>query len=525
MMLHQRYRTGSDLSFHVKLLSRTLALRLELRFLIVLLVAGLIAPGCVQVQESPVTGRKRAYGYTWQQEIQLGKESDQQIAAQYGIYDDPELQAYVERIGEKVLAKSDLRRPETPEEYRNTPFTFRVLDSPVVNAFALPGGFVYVTRGLVAHLENEAQLAMVLGHEVAHVAARHASARAAKAQLAQVGLIGGAIASEVALGGGGAQILDLGGQGLQLLFLSYSREAERESDKLGVEYSALANYKSGEGAGFFRALDRLGDQQGGEIPSWLQTHPEPEEREQYIPELASQWQDKTEMTIVDAEGYLAQVDGIMLGENPREGFVRDGVFYHPDLQFQFPVPQGFSVNNGKTQVAMIAPDQQAITVFTTASQLVKAEVSSAQEAARAFASQEGLSVVESGAARSGNFPAYFVLADVQQQGGQAIRALTYFVEYQGMVWAFLGYSSAQAYGNYNDQFLRAMRGFQRLTDRRLLNVQPTRLQVVNAPRTSSFRSFLPANLPNDLSAEELAILNQVELDETIQQGTPIKLPR
>ena len=524
-----RYRHCSvhpSIPFHVKLSRKSISSIITFRLLTALLLVGLIAPGCVQVQESPVTGRKRAYGYTWEQEKQLGKESDQQIISQYGVYDNPELQAYVERVGEEVLAKSDLRRPDAKEEYRNTPFTFRVLDSPVINAFALPGGYVYVTRGLMAHLKNEAQLAMVLGHEIGHVAARHASARAAKAQLAQVGLIGGAIASEIALGGGGGQILDLGGQGLQLLFLSYSRDAERESDRLGVEYSALANYKSGEGAGFFESLDRLGEQQQGEgLPSWLQTHPEPEEREQYIPELAAEWAEKVEMNIVDAEDYMAEIDNIVLGENPREGFVRDGMFYHPDLQFQFPVPQGFSVNNGKAQVVMVDPNQQAITVFTTGSRLVSAEVSSAQEAARAFAGQEGFSVVESGAARSGNFPAYFVLADAQPQGGQAVRALAYFIEYQGSVWAFLGYASAQEYTTYNDQFLRAMRGFGRLTDRRILNVQPTRLQVVSAPRTGAFSSFLPAELPADLNAEKLAILNQVDLDQTIQQGTLIKLPR
>ena len=510
--------------FHVKLRRGVRAIA-SARLFIVLVAASLAMPSCVAVQENPVSGRKRAYGYTWEEEKELGKQTDQQIIEQYGVYDDPELQAYVEQVGERVLAQSHLRREDTDERYRNTEFTFRILDSPVINAFALPGGYNYLTRGLLAHLENEAQLAMVLGHEIAHVAARHSSARAAKAQFAQLGLIGGAIASELALGGGGAEILDLGGQGLQLLFLSYSRDAEREADQLGVEYSALANYKAGEGAGFFSALDRVSDQQEGSLPNWLSTHPEPEEREEKIPRLAAEWEERTEMTIVDRDPYLERLEGLTVGDNPREGFVEDGTFFHPDLRFLFPVPNGFRVNNTKAAVQMVGPDQQAVVVFAAARDIAGTDVSSPREAARAFAQQEGLQVVESGEARAGDLSAYFVLADAQAQGGQSARALTYFVEYGGMVWGFLGYTSVDAFSNYQDTFLRTMRGFQRLTDQRILNVQPTRLQVVRASRTAPFRSFVPDQLPPSMTAEDVAILNQIELDETVEQGTLIKLPR
>ncbi|MEL7363057.1 MAG: M48 family metalloprotease, partial [Bacteroidota bacterium] len=135
-----------------------------------------------------ITGENQPAAYTWAEEVQIGQEADASIIAQYGVYDNPELSAYVTRIGEEVLRQSALRQAPAPPEVQNTPFTFRVLDSPVVNAFALPGGFVYVTRGLLAHLDNEAQLAMVLGHEVWHVAGRHASKRAAVQQRNVIGL-------------------------------------------------------------------------------------------------------------------------------------------------------------------------------------------------------------------------------------------------------------------------------------------------------------------------------------------------
>src|SRR5690625_4468364 len=165
--------------------SRPVPRHLHVAVIVMLLVT--TVAGCV-VQRNPVTGERRAYGWAWSQERQLGLQADGEIATQFGIYDDAEVQAYVEAVAERVLAESHMRRPDAEAQFRETPFTFRVLDSPVVNAFALPGGFVYVTRGLLAHMNNEAQLAVVLGHEIGHVAGRHASRRAFEQQLGQIGV-------------------------------------------------------------------------------------------------------------------------------------------------------------------------------------------------------------------------------------------------------------------------------------------------------------------------------------------------
>src|SRR5699024_9479792 len=193
---------------------------------------------------------------------QIGKKSDKQIQQQYGVYQDESLQQYIKRIGKKVLSKSHLRREDTPAKYKNTEFHFRVLNSEVPNAFALPGGYIYVTRGLLAHLENEAQLAVVLGHEIGHVAARHSSQRAFEQQVGQIALLGGAVAGQEILGVPGGEILSMGSQAAQLLFLSYGREDERESDQLGVEYASMEHYNAAEGAGFFTALKRISEQSG-----------------------------------------------------------------------------------------------------------------------------------------------------------------------------------------------------------------------------------------------------------------------
>lgn len=504
--------------FHVKHLSRLLRAALMAAVLPAFLF------GCVATRDvNPITGNTRFYGYSWEQELKLGAESDPQIVAQYGVYDDEALAEYVRRVGEKVLQQSHLRRPDADPRFRKLTFTFRVLDSPVVNAFALPGGYVYVTRGLLAHLENEAQLAVVLGHEIGHVAGRHASKRAASQSFLQLGLITGALVGQGVFGGHTAEsVLNLGSTGLQLLFLSYGRGDEREADAVGVEYAALAGYEAGEAARFFRTLKRLGERSGQSLPGFLSTHPDPGEREQTILRLASEWKQRTAMTNVDEDAYLARIDGIVLGENPRQGFTKDGMFYHPDLRFRFSVPAGFQVVNQPTQVTMVADQQQAVILFT-----LEGEAETAKEAAARFGAQKGLAVVEQGTSRAGGNPAAFVVADTQTSDGKPIRLLAFFIDYGGNVYTFLGYTHASNFSSYEGVFYRTMQSFSALRDPEILNVQPIRVAVRPAGRTAAFRAFVTEGerLPKGWDAERMAILNQVALDEVVPQGKKLKLTR
>lgn len=491
----------------------------RLQGLLVLMVAALLLSGCV-VSKNPISGNSRAFGYSWEQEKQLGAQSDPQIVAQFGLYDDEDLSRYVVEVGERVLAQSHFNREDTDPEFRNTPFTFRVLDSPVVNAFALPGGYVYVTRGLLTHLDNEAQLAVVLGHEITHVVGRHASKAAATQQFTQLGLLGGAILGQGILGGSAAEnILNLGGTAAQLFFLSYGRDAERESDRFGVEYAELAGYEASEGSEFFNSLKRISAQQQNSIPTWQSSHPDPGEREETIKELSARWKKQLPGDrIVDEDEFLRHIDGIVMGENPRQGFVENNVFYHPDLKFSFPVPRNFAVQNMPSQVAMIDRNQQAIMIFTFA------QANSAQAAATQFARQEGIQVVDSGTSRSGDYGATYVLADAQTQQG-VLRVLSYYIEYGGNVYNFIGYSARDNFSSYENSFLSTMRGFDSVTDRRILSIEPSRVNVVRASRTAPFRDLVPGNLPEQFSVEDLAIINQVGVDETIQAGQELKFPR
>jgi predicted Zn-dependent protease len=487
------------------------------------LFAGLLVSAC-SIQQSAITGDKRAYGYSWEQEKQIGAEADQQIQQHFGVYDNDALQQYVDRIGQEMLAVSHMQREDTPATYKDTEFHFRLLDSPVVNAFALPGGYIYVTRGLLSHLDNEAQLAVVLGHEIGHVAARHASQRAFIQQMSQIALIGGAIAGQHFLGLPGGDLLGIGGMAAQIMFLSYSREDERESDRLGVEYASMQRYKSAEGAKFFVSLQRMSAQSGQSIPNWQSTHPDPAERATSIPELAEEWRAKGfEQTIVNTDQYMGMLNNMIYGDNPREGFTRDGMYYHPDMKFQFSYPQGWQVINQRSLVAVVNKEQNAVSIMTLDNKSAGAEAS-----VNEFLNQDGITTTARSSADSRGLRAFQAEATGQTEDGTRLKFYLYSVEYDGMIYRFINYTALDNYGTFGPRFKEITGGFSELTDSGILNVQPVRLQIVKTTRSGTFRSFLPSNLESliiTVSAEDLAIMNQVGLDDQIESGTWIKIPR
>jgi predicted Zn-dependent protease len=495
--------------------AKLMPLKPMLSGLLVLLVAG--AMGCTS-DVVPATGEKRYVGFSWEQEVKLGQQASKDVAATFGIYRDPQLQRYVEDVGQRVLARSHLRRPGTEEQFRRTPVTFQILDSPIINAMALPGGYIYVTRGMLAHLNNEDQLAVVLAHEIGHVAARHAARQTWQQQIGQGLLLGGAILGQSVLGLPAQQLLNLGGAAAQLLFLRYSREDELEADRLGVEYSSLAAYDAQQVAEFFRTLSRIQEKEGQGLPNFLSTHPDPGDRVALIRQLSAK-QRAPAMSPENIGRYLSAIEGIVVGEDPRQGFVEGNVFYHPDLRFQFPVPRGFRVVNQPTQVVMVEAKQRAMLGFTSAGER------SLEAAAAKFLQQPGLRVVERSRQRSGELPAIAAVADAKTENGQTMRILVYFVQYRDQTFQFVGYTSPEAFRSFEGIFLQSMLGFGEIRDARMLQRQPVRLGLLRVDRAGPFRSFIPAKLPSEIKAEDLAILNQVALTQDIPSGRMLKLPK
>ncbi len=285
----------------------------------------LLADSCAK---NPVTGKRDLMLLSESQEVAMGKQSDPDIVKFFGLYDDKDLQKFINDKGQQMAAIS---------HRKNLKYEFKIVDSPVVNAFAVPGGYVYFTRGIMAHFNNEAEFAGVLGHEIGHITARHSAKQYSNAMAAQIGLMAGTILAPEF-----AQYADLAQTGVGLLFLKFGRDAESQSDKLGVEYSTKISYDAQEMAGFFQTLDRLQGQSGGEeVPDFLSTHPNPADREEKVAKLAEDWKRKVKSSSlkVNRNSYLKMIDGIVYGEDPKQGFIEQNVFYHPVLKFQFDIPQ------------------------------------------------------------------------------------------------------------------------------------------------------------------------------------------
>ncbi len=458
---------------------------------------------------NPVTGKSQVVLMSEAQELAMGKEADPQIIAQFGLYPDKSLQDFITQKGKQLAAIS--HRP-------NINYEFRIVDSDVLNAFAIPG-YVYFTRGIMAHFNNEAQFAGVLGHETGHITARHTVTQQRNALLGQLGIIAGVVINPNL-----AQFAQTASQGLGLLFLKFGRDAERQADELGVEYSSKLGYDAKEMANFFITLERKGEGTGGgKLPEFLSTHPDPGNRYVTVNKLAADWKQKLNLTnpIVNRNSYLQRIEGIVYGEDPRQGFLENNIFYHPELRFQFPVPQGWNYQNTPQRVQLAPKDGRALMM------MMLAPGNDLQQAANAVAQQNNLQVLESRQVNVNGLPAIAMVADPQQVQGQQqqqpIRTLSYLIQYNNAIYLILGVSATADFNQFVPYFSNTMEGFKPLTDQSKINKQPERIRIKTVNNSITLEQALrnystPANRLN-----ELAILNGMKLTDIVPGGTMIKI--
>ncbi len=454
---------------------------------------------------NPVTGRRQLMLYSEQDEIAMGQQTHAQIQQQFGLYDDPELNAYVIRIAETMTGHT--HRPEL--EYH-----FAVLDSPVVNAFAAPGGYIYVTRGILAMMNSEAELAVVLGHELGHVNARHSMSRLSNAVLASAGLAVGSALSETFAG-----LAGLAGTGVQLLFLQYSRDDEREADQLGVAYSRSGRYNPAKMIDFFATLEKMGDMSGGQaLPGFLSTHPLTSER---IENTRAMITEEDYGLNVRTSDYFKRIQGMVYGSDPRQGYVEEGSFYHPGLRFAYTFPGEWKVQNLPAQVIMVSPKEDA-GIILQAEQNDQAPSAFAAQKAKDF---EGASLRGEQGRNINGLAAYQQIWDGTQEDGTKLRLHVTYIQYASYIYTFMGLSRVQEYDKYAPSFGATASSFRRLTDRRYLDRQPTRIKLVAADG----RRTLQAIFQREGMAKELwpqfAIMNSGELDQAPERGSTIKVIR
>jgi predicted Zn-dependent protease len=478
----------------------------------ILVIMPLFAFACAR---NPVTGKREISLMSTEQEIAIGKESHPSVIATMGLYEDKKLQAFMNEKG-KAMAKVS-HRPDLP-------YQFYIVDSPIVNAFAVPGGYVYFTRGILAHFNNEAEFAGVLGHEIGHITAKHA-ARSQKSQLlSTLALLGGAVLAPQVVG----QNMEALQQGLGLLSLKYSRDHESESDKLGVEYSSKIGYNAHQMADFFGTLKRLSDNSGQAIPQFMSTHPDPGNRFTRVHELAKDYQAKNPATYqVDRDPYLRLIDGITYGEDPKQGFVESGYFYHPELRFQFPVPNSWQSQNSPSQFQMAAKDGKSAMI------LMLAKGNSLDEAAQNLVKELSLNVLENGKTTINGNPAYVLISrqQAQQQQGQqpqqdpktALQIGTWLIQYNNAVYALHGLSAAADFNTSYNTFKQVAENFRSLSDPDKLNRKPERIFVKSSPRDGSFREVITALGMSTNRVEEAGILNGLKADDRVTKGALVKI--
>jgi len=329
------------------------------------MLASSLLVACGSTVQNPVTGLKERTVMDPQTEIALGRREHQEVLKETPAYANDKVQAYVQALGQKLARlshRSDLE------------WHFTVLDSPEINAFALPGGYVYVTRGIMAYLDSEAELAGVLGHEIGHVTARHGAQRATRQQDAGLGVLAasvlGAVLESRGVGGAGRVASDVSQAAAAGYVASYGREQELQADALGAEYLSRSQF---DPLTMVRVIGVLKNQeqfaadqaraQGRPVPAgngWLASHPSNDQRLQAISQLAAQY--RSQASDPGRAPYLAILEGMHFGETASQGVTRGPHFFHTTLDLALTAPAQWAIQNLPDRVLAVSPARDAALV-------------------------------------------------------------------------------------------------------------------------------------------------------------------
>ncbi len=475
-----------------------------MRELRVATIVALLAAACAT---NPATGERQLSFMSEEKEIALGQENDAQVRKEMGSYDDRALQEYVTSVGLKLTMVSE--RP-------NLPWHFTVADVPAVNAFALPGGYIYITRGILPFLDDESQLAGVLGHEIGHVTARHAAQQYSKSTLSQVGLLATAIFAP-----GGAAIAEGGGTGLGLLLLKNSRDDEAQADQLGVRYASRAGW---DPDGVPRMLTTLGridetsDSKG--VPNWLQTHPQPSDRVERVQVAVREAEGTAPKFTTDKDGYLKHIAGIVWGDNPDQGIVRGSSFFHKGLRIAVDFPAGWTIENGQVEVVAKEPGGRSVVVLEP---IRRAQGRTIEDVAIVSMQNAGFRQVEGAQTTINGLTAYLgtYVGVMRDLGRVQIRAL--HVRTDRDVYLVAGISPIDVYPGEEPVFTKSLRSFRGLSPADAERLQPNRIQLYTARQGDTWQSIAEHESTGTVKATTLAIMNGHPVNDQPLPGERLKI--
>jgi len=447
---------------------------------------------------NPATGKQDLVLMSEQSEIALGRKTNKEVLRQYIVYDNPELQAYVDEVGQKLAMNS---------HRNNLIYRFTVLDSKDVNAFALPGGYIFITRGLMAYLNSEAELAAVLAHEIGHVTARHSVRQYSAAQLTGVGT---ALASIFIPGMNQAsnQLMQVMGTAF---LRGYGREHELEADKLGAEYVARTNYAAESMLDVIRVLKnqetfetQRAKSEGRESRIYhglFSTHPDNDTRLQEIVEYASKYQNQTESKKGEDE-YLNKIDGLIFGDSPQQGITRGNNFYHESLGISISFPVKWNVTNLPDKLVITAPQG-------VATQQILLEDINKKISPREFMIQRlGLKTLRNDKPLKINgLEAHTGIATINTSSGKRAARFT-VIYFNNQAYVLVGVTKdPKTMSHYDAAFMETARSFHRMTDSERSLATPLRLKIIKSTETTNFKTLATQSPLENSQEEQLRLLN------------------
>ncbi len=467
---------------------------------------------------NPVTGKKELMLFSEASEISMGKEIDQELKNEYGIYYDPQLNAYIEEIGQKLA-------PYTHRAHLK--YYFAVLDTPVANAFAAPGGYIYITRGLLAMMNSEAELAAVLGHELGHVSARHSMRSLSRNILITLGL---AVASE--LSEDIKDIAPIAYLATQLLFLKYSRSDEYQADSLGVEYASKSGYQAGEMVNFFNSIQRLTKEEGSfRLPNFLSTHPLTPRRITRVNELLDSAEYKSMIPdpsalMVKGNPYKYKLDGLVYGDNPRQGYTRGNAFYHPEMRFYFNIPNQWQVGNTPKKVTLTPKDGNAVIMLTADSGSKDLETQVNEQ----IKSLSKFKVISEGYARINGLEAFHKLIQTSTQDSSGneqenMRVQLTSIRKANTTYNFFAAARAAHYPIYREAVEQTIGSFKALKDSNYLRKIPKRVHIQQLSQQQTLKDYLVSQGIPQKDWQRIALINALELGTSLSPNQLVKIIR
>ncbi|MBW2241030.1 MAG: M48 family metalloprotease [Deltaproteobacteria bacterium] len=463
---------------------------------------------------NPVTGERQVIFMSPERETELGRQEAAKVAEQIGLVEMPGLTSYVSALGDRLARHS----PRKDVEYH-----FAIADMVEPNAFALPGGWIYVSRGLLAITGSEAELAGVIGHEIGHVAARHSASR--ESRQIGVGLLTllGAVAAGVAGGAGAAEsVAQLGQVAGAGLIATYGRDQERQADQVGQEIAARAGYDPGGIADFLATLDRdsvlraEGKRRQG---SFFDSHPVTDERVRDTTARARELVPANAVPIArDQAAFLARLEGLLVGADPSQGIFHGEVFLHPNFGFSLRFPAGWRTQNGRTAVVAVAPNKdRAVTLEGGPA------VSDPGDAARAFAQKAGVVLENGRRTKIGGLPAYRAVASMQGQNGSQRLHLTW-IAHRKATFRITGIAGPRASDAELGELARVGASFRPLSPAERNGIKERRLHIVGALGGETLRE-LGERTGNTWSVAETAVANGLLEDARLAPGQRLKIVR